>query len=72
MRRIGTASQYSSSRPEGMTATEDRLLQHAKEELEEAIEKTNTFFAEKWTPFETKMKALDVLPFKEIKTIKLD
>ncbi len=72
MRRIGVARQYAGSRPNGMTATEDRLLAQAKTELEAAIEKTNNFFSEKWTSFEATMKALDVLPFKEIKTIKLN
>ena len=72
MRRIGVARQYSGSRPNGMTATEDRLLDQAKTELESAITKTNSFFTEQWATFEAQMKALDVLPFKEIKTIKLD
>lgn len=70
--RIQKAGQYTRSRPSGMTTTEDRLLAHAKAALETAIAKTNVFFTEQWLPFETKMKALDVLPFKEIRTIKLD
>lgn len=72
MNRIRTASSYARNRPNGMTSTETTLLSHARTQLGEALEKTNTFYADEWTIFETKLKAIDVSPFKEIKTFKIN
>ncbi|RMB57630.1 hypothetical protein EAX61_10990 [Dokdonia sinensis] len=72
MNRIGLASQYARSRPNGLTATENTLLMHAKNELESALEKTNTFFMEDWKPFQAKLEGMELSPFDEIKTFKLD
>jgi photosystem II stability/assembly factor-like uncharacterized protein len=68
MRRIGVANQYSYSRPNGLTATERRLIQQAKDALDNALSKTNTFFNEDWKPYRTAVEGLDLSPFKEIKT----
>jgi len=67
MNRIGLARQYSGSRPNGLTKTENTLLDHAKTELNEAITKTNTFFVEEWAPLQTKLEQLNIERFKEIK-----
>ncbi|WP_089371683.1 WD40/YVTN/BNR-like repeat-containing protein [Dokdonia pacifica] len=72
MRRIGLARGYAGSRPNGLTATENLLIQQAKDQLQEALETTNTFFTDEWTPFQTKLEGLDVKPFKEIKSFKMD
>ncbi|WP_405201993.1 WD40/YVTN/BNR-like repeat-containing protein [Dokdonia sp. LLG6352-1] len=72
MNRIGAASGYVRSRPNGLTTTETTLMSHARNELQSALEKTNTFFSTEWTPFETTLKAMDVRSFKEIKTFKLN
>ncbi len=72
MRRIGLARGYAGSRPNGLTATENLLIQQAKDQLQEALETTNTFFTDEWTPFQTKLEGLDVTPFKEIKSFKMD
>ena len=72
MRRIGLARGYTGSRPNGMTATENQLIQQAKDQLQEALETTNTFFTDEWTPFQTKLEGLDVAPFKEIKSFKMN
>ena len=72
MNRIGVASRYAGSRPNGLTNTETTLIKQAKDELKEALTTTNTFFKEEWTPFESKLKEMDVNSFKEIKTFSID
>ncbi len=72
MNRIRAASGYAQTRPNGLTTTETMLISHARNDLKMALEKTNTFFAEKWTPFEDQLKALKLSLFKEIKTFQLN
>lgn len=72
MQRIGTANWYVSSRQNGLTDTEQTLMQHAKEALQNALQKTNTFFAEHWNTYKTKMEAIDLKPFKETKVFSID
>ena len=72
MTRIGTASRYIRSRKRGITATEEKLLQHAKDELETALEKTNAHFKEVWPSLRTQIEDLDSSRFKEIKSIDLE
>ncbi|KAA3624271.1 MAG: hypothetical protein DWP94_03985, partial [Flavobacterium sp.] len=68
MRRIGTASGYAGSRPNGLTATEERLIRQAKEQFDAAIGKTNQFFVTEWSQYKSKMEQMDLSPFKETKT----
>jgi len=70
--RIGNASFYSGTRPNGLTSTERILIQHAKESLKDALNKTNTFFNEEWKPYQTAMEKIDTSPFKEVKLFRLD
>jgi len=70
--RIRNASRYTRSRQEGITATENKLLQHAKEELEGAIEQTNNFYKEVWPVLKSKIKAEDTSRFKEIQKLSID
>ncbi len=72
MQRIGLARRYAGSRPDGLTTTENLLIQQAKDQLADALEKTNTFFTDEWKPFQTKLESLDVKPFKEIKQFKIN
>ena len=72
MRRIGLARGYAGSRPNGLTATENTLIQQAKDQLQSALDTTNTFFTDEWTPFQSTLEALDVKPFKEIKSFKMN
>ena len=72
MQRIGLARRYAGSRPNGLTDTENLLIQQAKDELQGALDKTNTFFTDEWTPFQAKLEALDVKPFKEIKRFNMN
>ena len=68
MQRIGQARWYSGSRPNGMTATEQRLMQHAKNALAEALKATNNFFVTEWPEYKSNMESIDLSPFKETKT----
>jgi len=70
--RIRNASRYIRSRQDGITATEKKLLQHAKEELGVAIGQTNTFFKEVWPLLKSKIEAEDASRFKEIQELSID
>lgn len=72
MTRIGTASRYIRTRKQGITPTEDKLLQHAKDELEAALEKTNKYYKEVWPSLRTQIEGVDSSRFKEIKQIDLE
>jgi photosystem II stability/assembly factor-like uncharacterized protein len=71
MTRIYTARSYVDSRPNGLTATEQRLLDQARATLEDALQATNNFFATEWPQFKSKLDALELSPFKETKTFTL-
>ncbi|SDB23261.1 Uncharacterized protein SAMN03097699_0213 [Flavobacteriaceae bacterium MAR_2010_188] len=72
MERINTARYYVASRQNGITSTETTLLKNAKDALQDALSKTNTFFNNRWPEFKETMKSLDLDPFKETETFKLD
>ena len=70
--RIGSASSYAGSRPNGLTSTERTLIKHAKDALKIALDKTNIFFNISWKSYQTNMEKLDTSPFKEVKSFSLD
>lgn len=72
MQRLNTANFYSATRKSGITETERRLIRFAQEELQSALEKTNTFFSDGWKAYRDSIKSLDLSPFKETKTFSLD
>jgi photosystem II stability/assembly factor-like uncharacterized protein len=72
MQRIGTATRYVATRKTGITKTERELISYAKDELKTALEKTNSFFMEKWKPYRTSIESLDLSHFKETQEFKLD
>ena len=72
MQRINVARGYVQSRKTGITATEKKLAQFAKEELQTALDKTNAFFEEKWKPYRDTITALKASPFKEIKQFNIN
>jgi hypothetical protein len=69
---MGTASYYGATRPNGITNTELTLMKNAKTALEKALAKTNTFFTTEWKTYEERMKKIEVSPFKETKTFRLE
>ncbi len=72
MQRIGTASRYTRSRQTGITETERKLMKYAENDLKKALEKTNSFFNDKWKAYRKSIQDLNVSPFKETKTFNLE
>ena len=70
--RLEIASWYVVSRQNGLTTTENILIKHAKDAVNDALEKTNTFFNDSWKSYQITMEAIQTNPFKEISTFKLD
>ncbi|WP_378184745.1 WD40/YVTN/BNR-like repeat-containing protein [Aquimarina sp. W85] len=69
MQRISNARRYVSSRQEGLTTTEQTLIRHAKTALEDALQKTNSFFDKEWKEYREHMETVELSPFKEIKVL---
>ena len=72
MQRLGNAGFYSRSRPNGMTSTEDTLLEHARNQLKDALQQTNAFFNGDWSEYKTKMEQISLSLFKETKNFNID
>ena len=72
MQRIGNASYYVGTRKAGLTKTEKDLIKYAEDDLKSALNKTNTFFIEKWKGYRDTIQALDLSPFKETETFSLN
>ncbi|MBP2832988.1 hypothetical protein J8281_12395 [Aquimarina sp. U1-2] len=72
MQRMGTANWYVGSRQNGLTTTENTLIQQAKEALQEALKKTNTFFTNEWKSYRETIEKLNTSPFKKIESFGLD
>ena len=68
--RISGAYRYVASRKTEISATETRLMQFAKDDLNEALKKVNSFFEEQWSKYQEDMMKLEINPFKEIQTFK--
>ena len=72
MQRLGNARFYVSSRPNGITGTETQLITQAKDQLEDALQSTNTFFTDQWSTYQSRMEGLELKPFKTIKQFSID
>ncbi|AXT60269.1 hypothetical protein D1816_07870 [Aquimarina sp. AD10] len=72
MQRLGKANQYVSSRKTGITDTEKTLMQQAKDALQDALQKTNTFFTNDWKTYREAIEKLNTSPFKETKNFNLE
>ncbi|WP_040253379.1 VPS10 domain-containing protein [Psychroserpens mesophilus] len=70
--RLDIANWYVGSRQNGLTTTENTLLKHAEDAVNDALKKTNTFFNDTWKAYQNQIQALQTNPFKEINTFKLD
>jgi len=58
---------FSSSCIHGITTTEDILIKHAEDALNEATNKTNAFYKESWRTYQSEMEKLQLNPFKPVK-----
>ena len=72
MQRIGAASWYSGSRPNGMTVTEILLMKQAKDALNGALIETNTFFDNDWKTYKARLEQVKVSPFKNFQEFNID
>ena len=72
MQRLGLASSYVRSRQNGITSTEETLINHAKNDLEKALGDINSFYNNEWPAYKSDMKRLELDPFKDTKTFSLD
>ncbi|WP_422861474.1 WD40/YVTN/BNR-like repeat-containing protein [Flagellimonas sp. W118] len=70
--RLNAARFYVGTRKTGVTATEQRLIKFAGEELQSALDATNAFFTKDWKAYQESIEALDVSPFKEISTFTIE
>jgi len=67
MTRIGTARRYVTSRPDGVTSTEEVLMQHATKTTNDAIEQVNTFYQNNWEALQKEIEAIELSAFKAVK-----
>ncbi len=72
MQRISRAAWYSTTRPYGLTATEKTLIQQAKNAIKDTLNKTNTFYENKWQAYRKLMESIELPRFKEVKVFDLD
>ncbi len=72
MQRIGNAGRYVGSRKTGLTETEKNLMKYAEDDLKNALNKTNSFFSDRWKSYQEAIEALEVSPFKETKTFSME
>ncbi|MCM8570750.1 hypothetical protein NE848_15245 [Gramella jeungdoensis] len=71
MERISNANWYVGSRQSGLTQTEHTLIKHARQELKDALQKTNDFFNEEWAEYRSEMQSIELPVFKEVKNFEL-
>ncbi len=72
MQRIGSANFYTQTRKTGLTETERNLMKYAEADLKDALNKTNTFFSNRWKAYRESIEALEVSPFKETKSFSMN
>ncbi len=72
MQRIQTASRYIGSRQNGLTSTENTLIKYAKDDLNDALKKTNEFFDNNWKSYREAIEKSNISPFKQTKNFSLD
>ena len=63
--RLSTAYYYVRSRKSGISATETRLMNLAKAELEKVVEQTNRFYKDVWPVYQQMIQALEFQRFQE-------
>lgn len=63
--RLSSAYYYIRSRKTGVTATETRLMDLAKAELEKVLEQTNSFYKDTWPEYRQMIEGLEFKRFQE-------
>ena len=72
LERLGTANYYVSTRQNGVTSTEQTLIENAKSALNKALNQVNLFFESDWDKFQKQSERINLSPFKAVKIIRLD
>lgn len=72
MQRLGNAGGYIASRKTGLTETERKLMEYAEADLKSALNKTNTFFSDRWKSYREAIEKLALSSFKETKTFDMN
>ncbi len=72
LQRLSTARWYVGNSQNGLTATENTLINHAKNALKNVFEQTNSFFRKDWISYQNEMKKLQTNPFNSINTFSID
>ena len=71
LERLGTANYYVSTRQNGVTSTEQTLIENAKSALNKALNQVNLFFESDWDKFQKQSERINLSPFKAVKIIRL-
>ena len=64
--RISTARRYVYSRPEGITGTEEVLMQHASDATNDAVKKVNDFYKNNWEALQQEIESIELSAFKAV------
>ena len=72
IKRIYSASRYVRSRPNGITLTEKKLIEHSNKDLKAALEMTNAYYKEDWDIIKSQIEALKLSEFKEIEFFRIN
>ncbi len=72
MTRISAARRYVNSRPDGITSTEEVLMQHAKTASQKAIVQVNDFYKTTWPPLQKEIESIELSSFKPFEVLSLE
>ena len=72
MTRISTARRYVYSRPDGITGTEEVLMQHASTVTNDALKKVNDFYKNNWESLQKEIESIELSAFKDVKYFEID
>ena len=72
MTRISTARRYVYSRPEGITGTEEVLMQHASTATNDAVKKVNDFYKNNWEALQQEIESIELTAFKAVEYFDLE
>ncbi|MBX7124443.1 MAG: hypothetical protein K1X47_02015 [Cyclobacteriaceae bacterium] len=63
---IGVAQMYVATSKDPVGATDERVMQHARVQIRQAIDRINAFYRKEWTPYQALMEGVKISPFKVI------
>lgn len=69
---LGTVGYYLGTSLQAPGPTEQRLLEQAEDELQEALEMVNAFYENEWPAFREKVSGLDLLRFKNYEPLEME